>query len=115
MLLAIHRAYRQKLETDPALFDLLIAALDKAKGSARKHRARVQSEIQRVVEEGIASGAFAMTDRRRALSLIFDAAHRFIHPLAHAPRRARRRAPALEDRFERIVALVLRALRSGRV
>ena len=114
MLLAIYRAYRQKLETDPAVFDLLIDALDKAKGAARKHRARVQSEIQRVVEEGVASGAFAMTDRRRALSLIFDVAHRFIHPLAvrldaEAP------AAALEGRFERVIALALRALRAGRV
>jgi AcrR family transcriptional regulator len=114
MLLAIHRVYRQKLETDPALFDLLIAALDKAKVSVRKHRTRVQSEIQRVVEEGIASGAFAMADRRRALSLIFDAAHRFIHPLAMRLD-AEAAAPAIEDRFERVIALVLRALRSGRV
>jgi AcrR family transcriptional regulator len=113
MLLAIYRAYRQKLEEDPAIFDLMIDALDKARGSARKHRARVQSEIQRVVEDGIASGAFATTDRRRALSLIFDAAHRFIHPLslrldAETP------GPALEARFERIIELALRALRSGR-
>jgi hypothetical protein len=55
-----------------------------------------------------------MADRRRALSLVFDAAHRFIHPLAlrldaDAP------AAAMEARFERIVALVLRALRSGRL
>jgi AcrR family transcriptional regulator len=113
MLLAIHRAYRQKLEADPALFDLLIGALDKAKGSARRHRARVQSEIQRVVEEGMASGAFAMSDRRRALSLIFDAAHRFIHPLAMRLD-VETAGAALETRFERIIALVLRALRSGR-
>jgi AcrR family transcriptional regulator len=113
MLLAIHRAYRQTLESDPALFDLLIAALDKARGSARRHRARVQSEIQRVVEDGIASGAFAMTDRRRALSLIFDAAHRFIHPLA-LRLDAETPSAALEARFERIIALALRALRSGR-
>jgi AcrR family transcriptional regulator len=114
MLLAIHRAYRQKLEADPALFDLMIGALDKAKGGARKHRARVQFELQRVVEDGIASGAFAMTDRRRSLALIFDAAHRFIHPLAMRLD-AETASAALEDRFERIVGLVLRALRSGRV
>ena len=113
MLLAIYRAYRQKLESDREVFDLLIDALDKARGSARKHRARVQSEIQRVVEDGIASGAFAMTDRRRALSLIFDAAHRFIHPIA-LRLDAETPGPALEARFERIIDLVLRALRSGR-
>jgi AcrR family transcriptional regulator len=114
MLLAIHRVYRQKLETDPAVFDLLVSALDKGKTSARKHRARVQSEIERVVEEGIASGAFALAERRRALSLIFDAGHRFIHPLA-VRLDAETSGAAIEDRFERVLALVLRALRSGRL
>jgi len=113
MLMTLHRAYRQKLESDPALFDLLIEALEKNRGSARRHRARVQSEIQRVVEEGVASGAFAMSDRRRAMSLIFDAAHRFIHPVAL--RRDKDVAgAALAARFETIVAVTLRTLRTGR-
>ncbi|MGD0723293.1 MAG: TetR/AcrR family transcriptional regulator [Roseiarcus sp.] len=64
MLLAIHRVYRQKLETDPVLFDLLIAALDRGEAGVRKHRARVQSEIQRVVEEGITRSPCASTPRR---------------------------------------------------
>ena len=113
MLLAVHRAYRQKLENDPAIFDLLIDALANERASARKHRSRIQSEIQRVVEEGIASGAFAMADRRRALSLIFDAAHRFIHPLALKLDKDQPSA-ALAARFERVLSLVLRALRTGR-
>ena len=113
MLLAVHRTYRQKLESDPALFDLLIDALEKERPSARKHRSRVQSEIQRVVEDGIASGAFAMADRRRALSLIFDAAHRFIHPVALKLDKDAPAAP-LAGRFEKIVSMVLRALRTGR-
>ncbi len=113
MLLAVHRAYREKLDADPALFDLLIDSLTKERPAARKHRARVQSEMQRVVEEGGASGAFAMTDRRRALSLVFDASHRFIHPVAL---RLDREIPAaaLAQRFERIVSMTLRALRTGR-
>ena len=113
MLMAIHRAYRQKLESDPALFDLLIEALEQDRGSARRHRARVQSEVQRVVEEGVASGAFAMTDRRRAMSLIFDAAHRFIHPVALRLDKDVG-AAALAARFETVVAIVLRTLRTGR-
>ena len=32
--------------------------------------------------QGIAAGSFAMTERRRAMSLVFDATHRFIHPVA---------------------------------
>jgi AcrR family transcriptional regulator len=113
MLMTVHRAYRQKLESDPALFDLLIEALEQGRSSARRHRARVQSEIQRVVEEGIASGAFAMADRRRAMSLIFDAAHRFIHPVALRLDKDAAGA-ALAARFETIIAVTLRALRTGR-
>jgi len=113
MLTSIHRAYRQKLEGDPALFDLLIESLEQERSSARRHRARVQSEIQRVVEEGVASGAFAMTDRRRAMSLIFDAAHRFMHPVALRLDRDIA-SGALAARFETIVAVVLRTLRTGR-
>ena len=114
MLLAVHRAYREKLDVDPALFDLLIDSLTRERAAARKHRARVQSEMQRVVEEGVASGEFAMADRRRALALVFDASHRFIHPVAL---RLDRETPAgaLAQRFERVVSMTLRALRTGRI
>ena len=112
--MAVHRDYRQKLDADPALFDLLAEALTGNRASARKHRSRVQLDIQRVVEDGIASGAFAMTDRRRAMSLIFDAGHRFIHPVAlKLDRDAGTRA--VEIRFEAVLAMSLRALRTGRV
>ena len=113
MLMTVHRAYRQKLESDPALFDLLIEALEKERPVARRHRARVQSDVQRVVEEGIASGAFAMTDRRRAMALIFDAAHRFIHPIALKLDKDAAAAP-LAARCETVVAMALRTLRIGR-
>jgi AcrR family transcriptional regulator len=113
MLMTVHRAYRQKLESDPALFDLLIEALEGDRPVARRHRARVQSEVQRVVEEGIASGAFAMNDRRRAMALIFDAAHRFIHPVALKLDKEVAGA-ALAARFETIVGMTLRTLRMGR-
>ncbi len=113
MLLAVHRVYRETLETEPALFDLLIDALAKERPSVRKHRSRVQSDIQRVYEEGVASGAFAMTDRRRAMALIFDAAHRFIHPVAMQLDKDVA-SSALASRFERILTIVLRALRTGR-
>jgi AcrR family transcriptional regulator len=113
MLMTVHRAYRQKLESDPALFDLLIDALQQGRASAQRHRARVQSEIQRVLEEGVASGAFAMADRRRAMSLIFDAAHRFIHPVALKLDKDAA-AATLAARFETVVAMTLRTLRTGR-
>ncbi len=114
MLLAVHRDYRGKLDSDPEVFDLLVDALTRNRASVRKHRSRVQSEIQRVYEEGVASGAFAMTDRRRAMSLVFDAAHRFIHPVALKLDKDAS-ASASASRFETVLAITLRALRSGRV
>src|SRR5271165_2830173 len=113
MLIAVHRDYRGKLDDDPELFDLLVDALLRNRPSAGKHRLRVQSEIQRVYEEGAASGAFAMTDRRRAMSLIFDASHRFIHPVALKLDRDIS-AHAVATRFETVLAVTLKALRAGR-
>ena len=114
MLTAVHRDYRARLDDDPTLFDLLVEALVKNRPSARKHRSRVQAEIQRVLEEGIAAGAFAMTDRRRAMSLIFDAAHRFIHPVALQLDRDAS-AHALAQRFETVLSMMLRTLKAGRL
>ena len=113
VLMAVHGAYRRILETEPQLFDLLIDALSRERPVARQHRSRVQGEVQRIVEDGIAGGAFAMTDRRRAMALIFDVAHRFIHPAAIRLDRDISRA-ALTTRFEAVTGLIVRALRFGR-
>jgi AcrR family transcriptional regulator len=113
MLMAVHTAYRTRLEEEPALFDLLVDALENERGVAKQHRARVQGEVQKVVEEAIAGGAFALADRRRAMALIFDVAHRFIHPTALRLDRDVPRA-ALTQRFEAALSLLVRALRIGR-
>jgi AcrR family transcriptional regulator len=112
LLVAVHRAYRRKLETDPNLFRLFTAAIGENRGVARKHRNRLQTEIGRILEEGMAGGAFQPADARRSLALVFDGAHRFIHPVcvamdAEVPR------PQIENRFERVVRLILRALATG--
>lgn len=113
LLMAVHSAYRRTLETEPKLFDLLIEALEKGRPVAIQHRARVQAEAQRIVEDGINGGGFAFTDRRRAMALVFDVAHRFIHPAAMKLDRDVQRA-ALANRFEAALGLVMRALRFGR-
>ena len=90
MLIAVHRDYRDKLDDDPALFDLLIEALAKNRPSARKHRARVQSEIQRVLRGRRRVGRLRhdrppprdVADLRRRASL---------HPPGGAASRPRRR------------------------
>lgn len=114
MLSAIQRAYRSELDSDPNLFLIFAAAVEEGRGIARKHRSRVQSEIQRVVEEGMSGGLFVFPDTRRALTLVFDALHRFLHPVAV---RMDRDIPGaqLEARFAVMTRLVLHALATRRI
>jgi len=114
ILFVLIRAYRDKLEHDPNLFELLVLASAGNSSVARRHKHRCQIEIQRVLEEGTASGTFTIADSSNALALIFDTMHRFIDPAgvkidSEVPRKV------LEKRAQRIISLVLRALASGRL
>lgn len=111
-LTALQSAYREKRDSDPILFRLLCDAIEQGGGIARKHRNKVQGEIQAIVEEGISSGAFRMQDRRRAMALVFDLAHRFIQPVAIALDRSVS-AAELEFRAGRVIAIIQRALTFG--
>ena len=111
-LTALQSAYREKRDSDPILFRLLCDAIEQGGGIARKHRNKVQGEIQTIVEEGISSGAFRMQDRRRAMALVFDLAHRFIQPVAIALDRSVS-AAELEFRAGRVIAIIQRSLTFG--
>ena len=108
------RTYGEKLAADPNLFALFAVAVDKSRSVARKHRGRLQGEVQRVVEEGMGNGVFAITDQKRAMALVFDMTHRFLQPAAILADTALPRA-AMQARFDWVMRLLLRALRSGRV
>ncbi|MCW2285861.1 AcrR family transcriptional regulator [Rhodoblastus acidophilus] len=111
-LSAIQKTYRAKLEADPALFQLLCDAIETNRVVARKHRNKIQGEIQAIVEEGISAGSFRMTDRRRAMALVFDLAHRFIQPISIALDRGIP-APDLAFRAGRAFAAIQRSLVYG--
>lgn len=109
LLVAVHRAYRKKLDTDPNVFRLFTSAVAEGRGVARKHRTRLQGEIAHILEEGMGGGTFQVTDPRRALAYVFDSAHRFIHPVC-VSMDAEVQAIQIEHRFERIVGVILRVL-----
>jgi AcrR family transcriptional regulator len=111
-LAALQHAYREKLDSDPILFRLLCEAIERGHVVARKHRNRVQNEIQAIVEEGIGSGSFRMNDRRRAMALVFDLAHRFIQPVSIALDATVSKAE-LEFRASRVIATIQRSLTFG--
>ena len=105
----IFSAYRDKLEGDKNIFLIFAQATERGSALARRHRNRLQGEIQRIVEEGIAGGAFPFAEQRRAVASIFDTLFRFLHPVAvqldgDVPR------AQLKARFERAAAIVLTAM-----
>ena len=112
ILSAAHRAYRNKFEADPRLFDLFAEASAHGRGVARKHRLKLQSEVRSVLEDGMSSGAFPNHDIRRALALVFDMTHRFFNPSSiRADVEVTR--PQIDGRFERVLRALRRALASG--
>jgi AcrR family transcriptional regulator len=111
MLAAVHRAYRTKLDSDPAVFGLFAAAAREGRDVATRHAAVVLAELRGVVEEGMAGGVFA-GDVARATALVADAGHRFLHPVV-VEMDARLPRAQIDARFERVSRLIVRALASG--
>lgn len=114
LLLALARAQRDLLEAEPNLFALYAQIPEEPRSIMRRHRARVRTLIERVVEEGIGSGAFAVKSHDRAGSLVLDAVFRFVQPAAVALERDTPRR-SLESRLAVVVATILRGLKAGLV
>jgi AcrR family transcriptional regulator len=113
-VLAMARANRQAMADDPNLFEALKFSLLARSAVTRRHRARVRHLIERVVDEGIATGTFEPRDRERAMALVIDATHRFVHPVslemdADAPQ------SSVDLRLAALIKVVLRSLASGAV
>jgi AcrR family transcriptional regulator len=108
-LSGLHRAYRDKMEADSNRFDILLDFCRDRVGLARKHRARVLAETRRVLEDGVASGAFVADDLGRAVALVVDSTHRFINPPSVAEDRDVPRAQ-LSYRLDRVIDAALGAL-----
>lgn len=112
LLTALATVQRDALFDEPNLFAVHLDATVSARPIARRHRVRLRSLVERVVEEGITSGIFSARDRERAIAYIFDASYRFTHPLAiqhdaDVPR------DLIEARFGAVIHAIQRVLRSG--
>ena len=114
LIQALAGAHRDLLIEDRHLFDVYCDATGTSRALVRKHRARLRQLIERVIDEGIATGKFDPLDRDRALAFVGDAAHRFINPIAvrldaDMPR------DIAEVRLAAVIRVILRALASGTV
>jgi len=110
LVFALHRAYRDKCETDPAIFGLFAEASARGANVARRHYSRRDLEMRRILEEHTLNGESPDTlDSKRGLSLILDATFRFIDPVAI---RANVETPrmALEQRLDLVIKAVFQPL-----
>ncbi|MBV1704257.1 MAG: TetR family transcriptional regulator [Hyphomicrobiales bacterium] len=111
-LIEAHRAYVAKRDDAPETFRLFAEAVESPGSAARRHRGRMGALVQRILDDGAASGAFAPFEPARAANLVADATHRFTHPSALW---LDRDMPANQSlsRLRRTLDLLVRGLRSG--
>lgn len=82
LLQAIARAHRDLLTRDRNLFDVIVEATESSRALIRRHRIRLRQLTERVVDEGIATGAFEPRDRERAIAFVADLTYRFTNSVA---------------------------------
>lgn len=82
LLTGLATAQRDLLAREPNLFAVHLDATVAARPIARRHRGRLRVLVERVIEEGIGAGAFAVQDRERMIAYVFDSSYRFTHPAA---------------------------------
>ncbi len=109
LITALFRAYRDRLDADPRLFDLFVDAFKENRSPARQHRARIRILLDRIFEEGLSTGSLAIKSREKAMILVFDTLYRFLQPEAirldhEIPRRS------IEARLVLTMSMLVRAL-----
>jgi hypothetical protein len=81
----------------------------------RRWRAtRIKGLIERIIEEGVSTGAFQPRDREVAPANVLDACFRFVHPVALAVE-AETPQSQFDLRLATLVRLVLRGLATGAI
>jgi hypothetical protein len=90
----------------------LSQAVAKRHAISRRNRSRVRALFDRVIDEGIAAGAFEPRDRDRAIAFVIDATHRFIHPAALELEGDVPQA-SVDARLATLIRVVLRTLATG--
>ena len=112
MILALARANRDGLAENPALYAAFREAMIGNRAVARRHRVRVRTLLDRIIEEGVNAGMFEPRDRDKAAVFALDACFRFIHPVA-VELEAELPQTQFDNRLGNVVKVVLRALSSG--
>jgi AcrR family transcriptional regulator len=108
MVSAVSRAYRSAKADEPELFRAFVEATAARRGVTRKHWLRLRRAFDRVIDEGIASGAIGLADRAKAQALLLDSVWRFTDPASIL---LETDGPAgLDARLGRVLEAALRSL-----
>ncbi|MEV0978013.1 TetR family transcriptional regulator [Streptomyces sp. NPDC049915] len=105
-LATLFEAKRQKAGGDPELFATYTVLTDENGTTVGEHIADLTAQLTRIVEDGVASGAFTAADPAVAARAVFQATARF-HDPCHA---AEWTDPAIETDFSAVADLVIRGL-----
>lgn len=107
-LAALFEAKRHKAGDDPELFATYTVLTDENGTVVGEHIADLAAQLTRIIEDGVAAGAFTAADPAAAARAVFHATGRF-HDPCHA---AEWKSPSIEADFTGVVDLVLRGLTS---
>ena len=109
-LATLARAYAEGVSQDPAVFQLLVET-EHAPTEAERHRRRIETLVEQIIEEGNVTRLFSGGDSRRMAVLALDLSCRFCEPaMVWAGRAA---AVGSEARRDRVIRWSVRAM-SGR-
>ncbi|MDF5736431.1 MULTISPECIES: TetR family transcriptional regulator [unclassified Nostoc] len=100
---------RQKVLDDPELFATYSAIAQEAQGVVQAHIDELVSQVAAIVESGISSNEFKVTDPQVAAKAVFQAMVRFHHP-AHASEWS---DPDIDTDFAQVWRLILAGLVVG--
>lgn len=97
---------RRKVLDDPEMFAAYSALAGDAREVVRQHVDELAGQLERILRDGAAQGAFDVADPAAAARAVLDATARFHHP-AHADGWS---DPGIGDAFEAVWRLVLGGL-----
>ena len=77
----LHRDCTRRCEAFPRLHEMIEAAMAESWDVCRHHVARITAGLERIVRDGVASGAFEAADPAQAAACIHAAIARYTHPV----------------------------------
>ena len=103
-------AKQKKVSDDPEMFQTYLTLAREACSAVKAHREALMEQIVAMIADGVAQGAFEVTDAKASARAMYDATIRYHHP-AHAEEW---KDPALAARLDALLSLLMRGLEARR-